>query len=220
MDNLKNKNPESDANQNASGNRLRKIRNYSWGLVLVMTVLFAGHTIWSSGSPQTAKEVGKAMIKSEFELVDHNGRTVTAADYHGKWQLVFFGFTYCPDVCPTTLTIVSSAMEELGDASEKVVPLFITVDPDRDTPAVLSEYVQAFHPSLVGLTGSAEQVKSAANSFRVYYAKAPQDDAPGGYLMGHSGIIYLMSPDGVFETSFSHERATPETIAAAIKEKL
>lgn len=201
--------------------RLRAVRSVSWAITVFVATVLTGYVGWRTYSPQstppTAKEVGEVMIKSEFELIDHRGRAVTAADYRGKWQLVFFGFTYCPDVCPTTLSTVAGALDLLGDDANDIVPLFITVDPDRDTPAVMAEYVQAFDPRLVGLTGTAEQIKAAANSYRVYYAKSPQDDAPDGYLMGHSGFIYLMSPDGTFKSAFSHDRDTPETIAEKIR---
>lgn len=210
--------------QSTAVRRLRMIRKISWVLALVATMVFAGYASWQTFGTQqrvpTAKEVSQSLIKSEFELVDHRGRKVTEKDYLGKWQLVFFGFTYCPDVCPTTLATVSEAMDILGEDADKVTPIFITVDPERDTPKVLAEYVTAFHPSLVGLTGNAEQIKSAAEAFRVYYAKAPQESASEEYLMGHSSFVYLMTPEGVFETHFSHERGTPEGIAAAVRERL
>ena len=107
-------------------------------------------------------------------------------------------------------------MEILGEGADKVVPLFISVDPDRDTPEVLAKYVQAFGSRMVGLTGTPEQVSAAAQAFRIFYSKVPQKGLPDGYLMGHSGFIYLMTPDGTYEASFSHERDTSETIAAAM----
>lgn len=189
-----------------------------------MTMVFAGYAGWRTFGPQeqppTAKEVGQALIESEFALTDHQGRKVSARDYRGKWQLVFFGFTYCPDVCPTTLAMVAQVMDILDEEADSVTPLFITVDPDRDTPEVLATFVSAFHPRMIGMTGSAEQIKSAAKAFRVYYAKAPEKDAPYGYLMGHSGLIYLMTPAGTYEAVFTHERDTPETIAAALRKRL
>ena len=210
--------------ESAIGRRLRTIRMVSWAAALVVTVVFAGYAGWRTFGPQqrvpTAKEVSQSLIKSEFELIDHQGRKVTAKDYRGKWQLVFFGFTFCPDVCPTTLATVSQAMDMLGEEAERVTPLFITVDPDRDTPEIMAEYVSAFHPRMIGLTGSPEQIKSAAKAFRVYYAKAPQKDAPDGYLMGHSGFVYLMTPEGTYDDVFSNERDTPETIAAAIRKRI
>ena len=106
---------------------------------------------------QTAR--GTALINSEFSLVDHTGKPVTDEDFAGKWQILFFGFTSCPDVCPTTLNDVSLILEELGDGAEQVAPLFISVDPERDTPHVMAEYVANFDPRIVGLTGSPEQIK-------------------------------------------------------------
>lgn len=204
--------------------RLRTIRNVSWALVLIIAVIFSGYVGWRTFGPgppsPTAIEVGQALVKTEFALTDHQGRKVSERDYLKKWQLVFFGFTFCPDICPTTLATVGQAMDMLGEEADSVIPLFITVDPERDTPEVLAEYVSAFHLRMVGLTGSAEQIKSAAKAFRVYYAKSSQKDAPDGYLMGHSGLIYLMTPEGTYEAVFSHERDTPETIAAAIRKRL
>jgi len=107
--------------------------------------------------------------------------------------LVFFGFTNCPDVCPTELTTMAAALDTLGPKAEGVVPVFVTVDPERDTPEVVGLYAQAFHPRMVGLTGSAEQIAQAAKAFRVYYKKAPQKD--GAYSMDHSAFVYMMGPD-------------------------
>ena len=228
LDEIKGSNGEGqEPSSSAAGlavRRLRRIRTICWVLVLIMTMVFAGYAGWRTFGPRelppTAKEVGQALIKNEFALTDHQGRKVSGRDYRGKWQLVFFGFTYCPDICPTTLAMVARVMDILGAEAEGVTPLFITVDPDRDTPEVLAAYVSAFHPRMVGLTGSAAEIKSTAKAFRVYYAKAPQKDAPDGYLMGHSGLIYLMTPDGTYEAAFSHDRDTPETIAAALRKRL
>lgn len=148
----------------------------------------AGNTVQSS-----------VPIGGPFTLTDQTGRTVTDADYRGKFLLIYFGYTYCPDVCPTELGTMARALDLLGQQGEKVQPLFISVDPERDTVAHLKEYVALFHPRLVGLTGTPEQVKAAARAYRVYYAKAPQEGAkPDEYLMDHSSFLYLMGPDGRF----------------------
>jgi protein SCO1/2 len=141
---------------------------------------------------------------------------VTDADFAGRWQLVFFGFTYCPDVCPTTLATVSAALAELGEDADQVAPLFVTVDPERDTPAAMAEYLANFDPRIVGLTGSPEQIKAAAKAFRVYYARVDKDDQPDGYTMDHSAFLYLMGPDGDYAAHFSHQD-DPGEIAGGIR---
>jgi len=203
--------------------RLTTIRRIAWIAVGVMAVVFAGLFGWRTyqdAHPPTAKQVAKAAINSEFELVDHRGIPVTGQTYRGKWQLVFFGYTFCPDICPTTLNTISETLDALGKDAEGVAPLFITVDPERDTPAVLAEFVAAFHPQLVGLTGTPAQIKAAAQAFKVYYGKAAQSDAPDGYLMGHSGYIYLMTPEGEFENIYTDQRDTAAKIADAIRKLL
>jgi len=179
------------------------------GWVLMESWLVAGQ---GSGT----RAGGKALIESEFSLVDHTGEPVTDEDFEGEWQLVFFGFTYCPDVCPTTLNDVSIVLEELGDQAEQVQPLFISVDPERDTPDVMADYVANFDPRIVGLTGSPEQIEKAAKAFRAYYAKVDQEGAPDGYTMDHSAFLYLMTPEGAYATHFSHSDE-PAAIADEIR---
>jgi cytochrome oxidase Cu insertion factor (SCO1/SenC/PrrC family) len=188
------------------------------GLVLAGAVALLAAGGWALQSwlaaPQASQ--GAALIDSEFSLVDHTGKPVTDEDFAGTWQLVFFGFTYCPDVCPTTLNDVSVVLEELGNDAEKVTPLFISVDPERDTPEVMAEYVANFDPRIVGLTGSPEQIKQAARAFRAYYAKVDQEGASDGYTMDHSAFLYLMDPEGAYATHFSLS-AEPVTVADKIR---
>lgn len=146
--------------------------------------------------PQTSS-VGVASIGGPFELLDHNGQVARDSDFRGKFLLVMFGYTFCPDVCPTELQTITEAMEQLGRMAPKVQPLMVTVDPERDTAAVLADYVGNFHPSLIGLTGSLAQIKAAARAYRVYFAKTPPDDE-GDYFMDHSAFVYLMGPDGQY----------------------
>jgi cytochrome oxidase Cu insertion factor (SCO1/SenC/PrrC family) len=146
----------------------------------------------TSSPPQGSRPA----IGGAYTLTNHRGETITDQTFRGKTQLVFFGFTHCPDICPTALTLVSDLLEQIGPAASQVQPLFITVDPERDTPEVMARYVEAFHPSMVGLTGTSEQVAAAAAAFRVFYRKAPRPD--GDYFMEHSGSIYVMAPDGAF----------------------
>jgi cytochrome oxidase Cu insertion factor (SCO1/SenC/PrrC family) len=131
-----------------------------------------------------------------FALVDHTGKPRTSEDFRGKLLLIYFGYSYCPDVCPTDLQQISLAVDRLGTLGEAVQPLFITLDPERDTAAHLADYVSLFHPRLIGLTGNAEQIHSAALAYKVYYAKYP----PGSpdYVVDHSSFIYLVDENGKY----------------------
>ena len=203
--------------------RLRAIRYASWAVVLVMTLAFAGYAGWRTLGPQpeppTINQVGQSLIKSEFDLVDHRGDQVSAADYRGKWLLVFFGFTTCPDVCPTALNEIAEVMEKLGAKAAKVQPLFITVDPERDTPERMAEFVGAFDPRITGLTGTLDQIKASTKSFKVYYAKAVQKEAPDGYTMEHTTSLYLIDPKGRFVRLYSYN-ATVNEIADELQARL
>jgi protein SCO1/2 len=154
-----------------------------------------------------------AAIGGKFSLVDQNGKPFTDADLKGKWHLVFFGYTHCPDVCPTALNDLSLALDQLGAKKGEVGIVFITVDPERDTPAVLKSYVSSFDAPIVALTGSEGEVAQAAKDYRVYYAKHPRPD--GGYDMDHSAVIYVMDPQGRFTATF-----TPENSAADVASRL
>lgn len=192
---------------------LRTLRYVLWAFAIIAT-LGAGYEYWQLSRPApvpTGTEAMKETIKSEFSLVDHTGTAVTQDNFRGNWQLVFFGFTNCPDVCPTTLNQIAEIMDNLGENAAEVRPLFITVDPERDTPERMAEYVTAFDTRIVGLTGTPEQVKAAANSFKIYYAKAASEGAPDGYLMDHTAYLYLMNPEGGFEAFFSHDSDVRKT---------
>lgn len=134
-------------------------------------------------------------VGGPFELIDHGGSTRTEQDFRGRLMLVYFGFTYCPDVCPTDLQAIGLAMDKLGADSANVQPLFVTVDPERDTPAHLAEYVKLFHPRLIGLTGSAEAIRKAADAYKVYYARVDLN-RDAAYTVDHTAFIYLMDRDG------------------------
>ena len=133
-------------------------------------------------------------IGGPFALVDHNGKPRTDADFRGKLLLIYFGYSYCPDVCPTDLQQIGRAVDGLGTAGEAVQPLFITLDPERDTAAHLADYVRLFHPRLIGLTGSAEQIARMARAYKVYYAKYPLGSPD--YVIDHSSFIYLVDRSG------------------------
>jgi cytochrome oxidase Cu insertion factor (SCO1/SenC/PrrC family) len=155
------------------------------------------------GSKSTTNQV---QIGGAFELTDHWGDRVTEATYQGTYMLVFFGYTFCPDVCPTTLSTISSALDELGSDADKISPLFVTVDPERDTPEYLREYIEHFHPAITGLSGNPNQIKKIAKGYGVYYAKAQEEGAdPDDYLMDHTSITYLMDGSGAYVTHFSHD---------------
>jgi protein SCO1 len=156
-------------------------------------------------------------IGGPFRLVDQNGKTVTDADLKGKWSLVYFGFTHCPDACPTALNDIAIALDQLGPKREAVRAVFITVDPERDTPEVLKDYVTSFDAPILALSGSTEEVAQAAKSYRVYYAKRPEAD--GNYSMDHTSVIYVMDPEGRFTASFTHQ-STPEEIAERLRKLL
>ena len=151
-----------------------------------------------------SQTAGAAAIGGPFTLVDHHGNTVTDKDYRGKYMMVYFGYTYCPDVCPTTLSTISAALDMLPpEQAKKVVVLFISVDPHRDTPKVLADYVPNFSDQIVGLTGTPEQIKAAARAYKAFYAKA-EVQGPDDYLMDHSAFVYLMGPDGKYMSLFRH----------------
>ncbi|HEY2445248.1 MAG TPA: SCO family protein [Rhizomicrobium sp.] len=139
---------------------------------------------------------GQAEIGGSFTLTDQNGRPRSDRDFRGHWAIVYFGYTYCPDVCPTTLSEIADALHRLGPKARRFVPLFITLDPERDHPATLRKYLAAFGPEFVGLTGSPGKIASVAHSYRVYYAKHPLSG--GSYSIDHASALYLLSPDGQF----------------------
>jgi cytochrome oxidase Cu insertion factor (SCO1/SenC/PrrC family) len=135
-------------------------------------------------------------VGGPFELVDQAGHARTERDFRGQLMLVYFGFTWCPDVCPTDLQAIGLALDKLGADAAQVQPLFITVDPERDTSDHLAEYVPLFHPRLIGLTGSADAIRRAADAYKVYYAKVPLGKDPSDYTVDHTAFIYLMDRDG------------------------
>ncbi len=161
---------------------------------------------------------GEAMIGGPFSLVDAEGRRRADREFRGKTMLVFFGFTHCPDFCPAALYTVSQALERLGATGDVIVPVFITLDPERDTPEQLKRYAGNFDKRFVMLTGSAEEIAQAAKAYRVYYAKKPLEK-PGDYTIDHSAYLYLMGPDGKFVTHFRHSIA-PDDLAAALRRNI
>ncbi len=158
-------------------------------------------------------------VGGPFELTDHNGRMVSAASFQGDYMLVYFGYTWCPDVCPVDVLVMGQAVEMLGGAGEQVQPLFITVDPARDTVSSLAKFAAHFHPRLLALTGNEAQVAAAAEAYKVYYGKGEERESPDDYLVDHTDYMYLMGPDGAFLEVFPHGMR-PAEIAHAIGQYL
>ena len=163
------------------------------GLFLGVLLLGAGATLWLGGSTAMDPTIG-----GPFALTDTGGKSVTDKDLRGDYALIYFGYTFCPDVCPTTLNQVTEALDQLGPKAARIRPVFITIDPKRDTPEVMRQYVLAFSPSLIGLTGTEADIAAVARKFRVYYAPHRTGDGPGDYTMDHSSVLYLLGPDGKF----------------------
>ena len=194
------------------------------GLGLALVV--AGVAGWLSVQPQAPRQIvssetqvsGEALIGGPFALTDHRGERRTDADFKGRYMMIFFGYTYSPDICPTTLTTVTQGLDILaeteGAKAAAVTPVFVSVDPERDTTQALADYVSHFHPSMVAMTGTPEEVAVAAKAYRAFYKKVEVDDA-SDYLVDHSPIIYLMGPDGRYLTHFNH-LTTAEEIAAGL----
>jgi len=187
------------------------------GLALFLAVVIATLLLMpgrEADNPNVARPAaGTADIGGAFDLTDQAGQRRTDAEFRGRYMLVYFGYTFCPDICPTTLATMTEALDRLGEKAAAVQPIFITVDPARDTVAVLRDYAPHFHERLVALTGTAEQIAAAAKAYRVYVsvpAEAGED-----YLVDHSGFLYLMDREGRYAAHFRHA-VTPEELAAAI----
>jgi protein SCO1 len=153
-----------------------------------------------------------------FSLTDQNGVNRTDREYRGKYLLVFFGYTYCPDVCPTTLAVIKSALDMMGSRADRIVPLFITVDPKRDTPEKLKTYLSSFGPRFVGLTGDDKAIASVAKEYRVYYQTRPAENG-GDYTVDHSGVVYLMDGSGAFIANYSLDNS-PDAMAQDLLKRL
>jgi protein SCO1/2 len=175
------------------------------GLVLFLVVFLFASGQFRSGAP------GASAIGGPFALVDQDGKPVTDQDLKGAPSLVFFGYTHCPDVCPTTLFEISEVLRALGKDADRVHALYITVDPERDTPAVLKDYLSSFDPHLRGATGDAKAIEAVEKAYRVYAKKVPTGD--GDYSMDHSALVYLMDKQGRFVAPFSLKRQPAEAAA-------
>ncbi len=190
----------------------------SAGLALVVAVgaavlLPADSTSRSSGT------TGEVTIGGPFTMVNQDGVGVTDEDFRGKYTLLYFGYTNCPDICPTDLQTIGFALDDLGDDGKKITPVFVTTDPDRDTVEVMREYVALFHPRLVGLTGTAADIKQITHVYGIFHQHSHDDGTSTEYLIDHSTTMYLMGPDGKYVT---HMRAgmSAEEMVAALKSHL
>jgi cytochrome oxidase Cu insertion factor (SCO1/SenC/PrrC family) len=185
-------------------------------LALLAALIFAGTAYYFVNPSHTPRGTGTALVGGPFTLTDQTGKKVTQKDFLGHYMLVFFGYTYCPDVCPTELQVMSAALDSLGSKADKIQPIFITIDPQRDTPEVMKQYVANFYPRLTGLTGSPEEIATVAKAYRVYYSKIDGKSGAANYLMDHSSIVYLMDTNGTFLKHFTYTTDAAE-LATAIE---
>jgi len=183
---------------------LRVIRWSAFALIAVL--ILAWGAVWLRGTMAGAPSLiaglaGNAEVGGAFRLVDSSEKPVTDTQFRGRWMLVYFGYSFCPDVCPTELQTMVAALDELGPLASKVAPLFITVDPARDHGQALADYTKLFDDRLIGLTGTPAQIADVTRAYRVYYARVNVKDS-STYLMDHSSFIYLMGPDGKLRALF------------------
>lgn len=184
------------------------------GLLMAILLIGIGGFMWLTSSNGGNSPLG---IGGPFTLENGAGKPVTDKDFRGKYMLVYFGYTFCPDVCPTTLNAVADAMDRLGPTASRLQALFITVDPKRDTPAVVKQYAAAFGPNIEGLTGTPDEIAQVAREYRVYYAEHRTGPGPNDYSMDHSSVLYLMSPTGAFIAPVRADQSGEE-IAANLKQ--
>jgi cytochrome oxidase Cu insertion factor (SCO1/SenC/PrrC family) len=190
--------------------------------LLVIASLFGGSPIVAAERQSAAQMMddlmyGRGSVGGPFTLTDQNGRRRSDTEFRGKLMIVYFGYTWCPDVCPTDLMAITQALDTLGPAAEGVQPIFISIDPERDA-SVLADYVSAFHHSLIGLTGSSEEIQKVADAYKAFYVKVP-DERSGGYSIDHSGVIYLMGRNGEY-LGFMPPQTSPERLSDILRRNL
>ena len=183
---------------------------------LVLATVVAAGALWRLGDLHAQRGVqtislDKVVLGGPFTLVDQTGARRSDADFRGKYMLVFFGYTFCPDVCPTTLAVMAAALDKMGSGADRIVPVFISVDPARDTPEVLKAYLSAFGTRFVGLTGSEDEIAATAKAYRVYVQAHKEEGA--NYTVDHSGVVYLMDRSGMLLANYSLD-ASPDELAA------
>jgi cytochrome oxidase Cu insertion factor (SCO1/SenC/PrrC family) len=200
------------------GTMLRSIRWAAYGLIALLVLGWGAAWLRPDLMHGLMGGNGSVTVGGPFALIDTDGKPVTDQTYRGKWMLVYFGYTFCPDVCPTELQAVANALDLLGPDAAKIVPLFITIDPARDTRTAMADYVKLFSPRLIGLTGTEAQIAQVARAYRVYYAKV-QPKTQEAYLMDHSSFLYLMGPDGAFRAIF-HPGLGGDELAKGLRGKM
>jgi cytochrome oxidase Cu insertion factor (SCO1/SenC/PrrC family) len=191
-----------------------------FAVATVVAIAAAGALVWTWDGGRMQSSAGEALVGGPFALTDQHGQPVTDQDFAERYMLIYFGYTYCPDVCPMSLTNMVAAIDQLPpEQAEKVVPILITIDPERDTVEQLASYAPLFDPRLVALTGSEDEVRAAAKAYRVYFHKAGEGADSKDYLVDHSTFVYLMGPDGKYRTHFGLN-ASPEEMAEAIRSEI
>jgi protein SCO1 len=188
---------------------------FALGLAIVSGVVFASAPALSEPPAQAASSA--VTVGGPFTLSTPDGKTVTDWTFRGKWLLVYFGYTFCPTSCPTTLLEIAATLKQLGPDAGRVQPLFITVDPQRDTPQVMQQYTRSFDPRIVGLIGTPEQLAAAAREYGAYYVRHRTGPGADNYVMDHSTYLYVMDPLGKFVRAFD-SGASADRIAAALRE--
>jgi len=197
------------------------VASRTWALLLLASLL--GCEMAMAEAQPSAAEVmddlmyGRGTVGGPFTLTDSSGHKRSDSEFRGKLMIVYFGYTFCPDVCPADLMSITQALDELGPAAGGIQPIFITVDPERDTK-VLDEYVRAFHRSFIGLTGSPEEIRKVANAYKAFYAKVPSAQS-GEYAVDHTGVIYLMGRAGEY-LGFMPPQTGPEKLTEILRRYL
>jgi len=190
-------------------------------LVVIASLFFCGPAA-AEEQPSAAQMMddlmyGRGTVGGPFTLTDQTGRQRSDTDFRGRLMIVYFGYTYCPDVCPTDLMAITQALGALGPAADGVQPLFITIDPERDTK-VLADYIAAFHHSLIGLTGTPDEIRNVANSYKAFYAKV-RDERSADYSIDHAGVIYLMGRNGEY-LGFMPPQTNPDRLTEILRKYL
>lgn len=192
--------------------KLTGFQKVLWGLAGIATLAFVWLQLWSDYRAGQSRADTTA-FSAIFELTDHRGMVQTQDDFSGRWMLVFFGFTNCPDTCPTTLSEVAAVIDGLGNEADKVQPIFVTIDPERDTPRVLAEYVPLFEAGIIGLTGTPKQIAETSESFPIFFERIEEASAPDGYTMGHTSHLFLFDPEAGFADSWPYGTPAEEILA-------
>jgi protein SCO1 len=202
-------------------------RSWKWMPFLIAS-LFVSGLVSAADEPSpdqvTAAQMmddlmyGRGTVGGPFTLTDQAGRKRSDTEFRGRLLIVYFGYTFCPDVCPADLMAITQALDQLGPAATGIQPIFITIDPERDTTMVLGEYVAAFHRSFIGLTGSPEEIRKVANAYKAFYAKV-RGERSGEYAIDHTGVIYLMGRDGQY-LGFMPPQTGPERLTEILRNYL